>query len=310
MSKKFMQFFGMFLLAGGLFLTSCTDDTIDPTPTAATVSLGTGAGFISANAEIETGSNFAVNVIATSGTNPMKAITIYKDNIAIDFNDLTYNGSDATSNPALLFNTDKTSLNWEIGLMGDAADGSHDYKFEILDDNGLTNSVTINIITKTTATPLDKTLMGVLFNQAGPAGKGGLDLDDGLGLGSANALVEIRDMGIDCGLPDASNWRKQIGSANSADMRKVNLTALPAFTFAATVSKEAILEAYTTGTVLGNGMTDNCDPPVSVNDVSDPVVVGDMFVVFSNSKYYLIEVAKLNPTTMDNLDNYEMNVKY
>ena len=89
MSKKFIQFFGMFLIAGGLFLTSCTDDTIDPTPTGPSVSLGTGAGFISGNAEIETGSNFTVNVIATSGTNPMKAITIYKDNAVIDFNDLT-----------------------------------------------------------------------------------------------------------------------------------------------------------------------------------------------------------------------------
>ncbi|MCF8238810.1 MAG: hypothetical protein K9I85_11680 [Saprospiraceae bacterium] len=305
-----MQFFGMFLLAGGLFLTSCTDDTTDPTPTAATVSLGTGAGFISGNAEIETGSTFNVNVIATSGTNPMKALTVYKDNVAMDFNDLTFNGSGATSNPALLFNTDKTSLNWEIGILGEATDGSHDYKFEILDDNGLTNSVTINIITKTTATPLEKTLMGVLFNQAGPTGTGGLDLDNGTSLGSANVAVEIRDMGIDCGLPDATNWRKQIGSANSADMRKVDLTVLPAFTFAATVSKEAILEAYTTGTVLGSGMTDNCTTPVSVNDVSAPVVVGDMFVVLSNSKYYLIQVAKLNNTTTNNDDNYEMNVKY
>lgn len=307
-----MQFFGMFLLAGGLFLTSCTDDTIDPTPTPATVSLGTGAGFIGANAEIETGSAFKVNVIATSGTNPMKVITIYKDNVVIDFNDLTYNGSGATSNPALLFNTDKTSLNWEIGLMGDITEGSHDYKFEIQDEAtpGLTNSVTISITTKTLATPLEKTLMGVLFNQAGPAGKGGLDLDDGMGLGSTNAAIEIRDMGIDCGLPDASNWRKQIGSANSADLRKVDLTALPAFTFAATASKEAILEAYTTGTVLASAMTDNCTTPVSVNDVSAPCVVGDMFVVFSNSKYYLIRIAKLNNTTTNNDDSYEIDVKF
>lgn len=284
-----MQFFGMFLLAGGLFLTSCTDDTLDPTPTAATVTLGTGAGFIGANAEIETGSAFMVNVIANSGTNPMKAITIYKDNAVIDFNDLTYNGSGATSNPALLFNTDKTSLNWEIGLMGDAADGSHDYKFEIQDDNGLVNAVTISITTVTSTTPVDS-LMGVLFNQAGPMGTGGLDLDMGIGTGSTDATAEIRDQGIDIGQPVATNWIRKISGVNGSTLRK----AAAGTNFNTTTNKEAVLAAYTAGTD---------------KTVSDLIVAGDIYLVKNGTKYYMIRIAQVNMTSADNADNYVIDIK-
>ncbi len=284
-----MQFFGMFLLAGGLFLTSCTDDTLDPTPTAATVSLGTGAGFISTNAEIEKGSDFKVNVIATSGTNPMKAITIYKDNVAIDFNDLTYNGSGATSNPAVLFNTDKTSLNWEIGLMGDAANGSHDYKFEIVDDLALVNSVTISITTITSTTPVDS-LMGVLFNQAGPAGKGGLDLDLGIGTGSADPTAEIKDQGIDLGLPVATNWIRKIAGVNGSSLRK----AAAGTNFNTTSNKEAVLAAWNAG---------------SDKTVSDMIVAGDIYLVKNGTKYYMIRMAQVNMTSADNADNYVIDIK-
>lgn len=284
-----MQFFGMFLLAGGLFLTSCTDDTIDPTPTAATVTLGTGAGFIGANAEIETGSAFKVNVIATSGTNPMKAITIYKDNAVIDFNDLTYNGSGATSNPALLFNTDKTSLNWEIGLMGDITDGSHDYKFEIQDDNALISSVTISITTVTSTTPVDS-LMGVLFNQAGPMGTGGLDLDMGIGTGSTDATAEIRDQGIDIGLPNPTNWKQRITGVNGSTLRK----AAAGTNFNTTSNKEAILAAWTAG-------TDKVE--------SDKIAQGDIYLVKNGTKYYMIYFSEVNIVTTDNSDNYVIDIK-
>ncbi len=284
-----MQFFGMFLLAGGLFLTSCTDDTVDPTPTAATVSLGTGAGFISGNAEIETGSTFNVNLIATNGTDLMKVVTVYKDNAAMDFNDLTFNGSGATSNPALLFNTDKTSLNWEIGILGDAADGSHDYKFEIEDEGGLKNFVTINIMTVTSTTPVDS-LMGVLFNQGGPAGKGGLDLDMGIGTGSADPIAEIRDQGIDIALPNPTNWKQRISGVNGSALRK----ATAGTNFNTTSNKEAILAAWNAG-------TDKVE--------SDKIVQGDIYLVKNGTKYYMIYFSEVNIVTTDNTDNYVIDIK-
>ncbi|MEZ5030370.1 MAG: hypothetical protein R2787_03140 [Saprospiraceae bacterium] len=289
MSKKFMQFFGMFLLAGGLLMTSCTDDTTDPTPTAATVNLGTGAGYISGNAEIETGSTFTVNVIANAGTNPMKVITVYKDNVAIDFNDLTYNGSGATSNPAILFNTDKTSLDWEIGILSDNTDGSHDYKFEIEDEGGLKNSVTISIMTVTSATPVDS-LMGILFNQAGPTGTGGLDLDMGIGTGSADPIAEIRDQGIDIGLPNPTNWKQRISGVNGSTIRK----AAAGTNFTTTASKEAILDAWNAG-------TDKTE--------SDKIAQGDIYLVKNGMKYYMIYFSEVNIVTTDNSDNYVIDIK-
>lgn len=284
-----MQFFGMFLLAGGLFLTSCTDDGTDPTPTAATISLGTGAGFISGNAEIETGSTFNVNVIANAGTNPMKVITIYKDNAVIDFNDLTYNGSGATSNPAILFNTDKSSLDWEIGILSDNTDGIHDYKFEIEDEGGLKNSVTISITTMTSATPVDS-LMGVLFNQAGPVGTGGLDLDMGISTGSADPIAEIRDQGIDLGLPVASNWKQKISGVNGSAIRK----AAAGTNFTTTASKEAILDAWNAG-------ADKVE--------SDKIAQGDIYLVKNGTKYYMIYFSEVNIVTTDNSDNYVIDIK-
>ena len=65
------------------------------------------------------------------------------------------------------------------------------------------------------------TILGALFNQAGPSGTGGLDLDTGASLGSTNANVEVRDMGIDTALPLANNWRQKIAGVNGTEIRYV-----------------------------------------------------------------------------------------
>jgi hypothetical protein len=138
-----------------------------------------------------------------------------------------------------------------------------------------------------------------------------LDLDTGTGTGSADAAAELRDLGINCALPDASNWRRQIGTVNGADMKKVNVAQLENFTFAGVDKKETITLAFTTGTTLANGTSTTCaGVNTPVTDVSDAVAVGDMFVVFANSKYYLVRIDAVNSTTGDNLDSYEMSIKF
>ncbi len=162
-------------------------------------------------------------------------------------------------------------------------------------------------------TPLADTLNGVLFNQAGPAGTGGLDLDTGEGTGSTASESEIRDMGLDCTIPAPGlNWRRQIGTINDADMRAVDMTQVENFTFENVGSVEEIIGAYESGIDLADGESINCanTSTTAVTDVSEVLTAGDMFVVLSNGRYYLIRIDEVNETDMDNDDNYVISIKY
>jgi len=74
-------------------------------------------------------------------------------------------------------------------------DGSYVYTITVTDEFGLESNVefTVNVVA---ATPLE-VLNGVLFNAGGPAGTGGLDMDNGMSTGSTDEAAEIKDQGID-----------------------------------------------------------------------------------------------------------------
>lgn len=215
----------------------------------------------------------------------------------------------------MILGVDKDGVTYDINILPAAAQTVGDittYSFTVTDSNGATDLVDIVITTAAEpGTPITFNMTGVLFNQAGPAGTGGLDLDTGAGVGSANATADIRDLGIDCALPNATNWRQQIGTVNGADMRKVDISQLENFSFATVDKTEVILEAYTSGTALADGSSTTCGgATVAVTDVSAPVTVGDMFVVFANAKYYLIKIDEVNTTASTNGDNYKLSIKY
>jgi hypothetical protein len=291
MKNKFMHLFGFLLLAGTLVFTSCTKDE-DTDPTTPSVSLGTGAGFVSADATITVNTPFTVNIIATKGSADLKEVAVYKDDVLLGIAEIKFDGVDATTNPQSVSSFDAAALNWEIEIDGIALAATHTYRFTVIAEDGLTNSVSVTI---TTVEPVTED-MGVLLNAAGPAGTGGLNLATGQGTGSSDPSAHIRDNGIDVGLPVPTNWLQQIAPANNTKGVKLRAAAAGT-TWDGIANKGDIIAAFTAG---GSDLS-----------VTTKVAAGDMFIVNdpSDNSYYFIRIAEVNVTPDNNADNYMIDIK-
>jgi len=169
-------------------------------------------------------------------------------------------------------------------------DGSYVYTITVTDEFGLESNVefTVNVVA---ATPLE-VLNGVLFNAGGPAGTGGLDMDNGMSTGSTDEAAEIKDQGID----SDGNWLQLIAPAN--DSRLYFITPgengiSENFTFASIDSKETLAG------LVGSGL--------EVSQ-SGTVTAGDIFVVERAGTNYAFQVAEVNVIQADNSDNYVLNI--
>jgi len=312
--RQFLVFF-LFAAAVALFSTTgCTPDDPDVDPT-----IGFASDHVNSvndpypTTDFTTGqtSGFvyvALNAIA--GTGDLESLSIQEDGVKVptdrlSFFDLDGNTAVLVQNPILLIGYE-TGFFWEIGIDPQDDYSTKTYTFEVADVNGNTATATIDITTEFQGTPITMTLTGVLLNQAGPPGQGALDLDDGEGTGTVTGeweSAEIRDWGIDLGLPNDQNWKRQIGPMNYTTVRVAG--GLPGdFEFADIATKEEIQSYFDAGSDLPNGS--------GVTAKSDPVEVGDYFVVKSQdgNTYYFLEVTEVNVTTDDNNDSYKFNIKY
>jgi len=316
MQNFVLKLAGLGLIMTVLFFTSCGDDPVVTNPLGPDIQFVSDPAFLSSDADVIIGTPFSVKIRLSKGDAQLTSLEVKEGTTKLATSRYTINGGAiVTNNPLLITGVDKDGVTYDINILPAATQTVGDitiYSFSVSDSNGATDLVDIAITTAAApGTPITFDMSGVLFNQAGPAGTGGLDLDTGTGVGSANATADIRDLGIDCALPNTSNWRKQIGTVNGADMRKVDVSQLENFSFATVDKTEVILEAYTSGTALADGSSTTCGgATVAVTDVTAPVTVGDLFVVFANAKYYLIRVDEVNTTTNNNDDNYKLSIKY
>ncbi len=315
--KNFLSLFATaFLLSSVLFVSSCVeDDTTGP---------GTGGGnddppsvAISNVSEttVDGGTTITFTVTAAKGTNDLTSFVVTEDGVNLgtdrySITEFTDNGI-TLNNPQILVGNDASNFVYTVNITvpeeNPVPEDDADYVYEVfVTDGTLSDSdfitVTVEgVVIVDPTTPLDDTLFGVLLNQAGPAGTGGLVLNTGASVGSA--VGDIRDMGIDTDLPSASNWRQQIGPSNSAVMRVVNTDNLPeGFSFATTSNKEEIILAWDTGNEL----------TMEVNGLpaTDIVEVGDLYVVIQDGEFYLLSIASIDPTADDNSDSYTIDIKY
>jgi hypothetical protein len=293
MKTKFMHLLGALLVGGTLMMTSCTkDEDIIPDPTVPTIGFFAGAGLVTDDVTIEQGSSFKVNVRATKGSGNLSEVRVFEDNVLVAVSRIKVDNAAATTNPITVPSFDQGALNWVVEVQAVDHATAHVYKFEVVASDGPAASVSLTVTTFDPGTPVT-TLMGVLLNSAGPAGTGGLDLDNGAGTGSADAAAEIRDLGIDLGLPAATNWRQQIAPANNAELRK----APAGLTFGSITTKEQIEAGFNAaGANIAN---------------SDKLNGGELFYVRRNTNYYLIRIATvtIRPNMGDNSDFYEVDIK-
>jgi hypothetical protein len=317
MKNFVLKLTGLGLVMVALFFSSCGEDPIVVDPLGPEISFVADPGFLSADSEVMLGESFSVKVRLSKGDAQLNTLSINEGSDKLATSRYTINSGAVTSNnPLLIVGADKDGVTYSIDIAPSATAAIGDfitYSFTVADESNNTDLVDIVInITGPLTTPLTSTIPGVLFNQAGPAGTGGLDLDTGTGTGSAAAESEIRDLGLDCTMAAGTlNWLRQIGTINGAIMVRVDATQLENFTFDGVDNKEIVKDAYDTGIALSAGTSTNCasGATTTVQNTAD-VAVGDVFAVFANSKYYLFQVDDIIENTTGNGDSYELTIKF
>jgi len=299
--KKYFNWLAVSLLAVSVLTMGCDPDEFVPTPVADAPTI-TGDNLVFTNASFEgsdvLGTLTTFTVTTVKGTDALNTLTVTVDGEQPADGDITITdaeGTDLTNNPLLIVSGEGATYDVLLRLPSEF-DVVSTYNFEVADVNGLTGSVSVDVMVTNPGTPIIGDLTGVLLNQAGPTGTGGLDLDAGNGTGSADPDAELRDSGIDTAQPDATNWKQTISTVNNANLRYVG-TALTEGDFASVATKEAILAEWNAATEL-------------VDNTSSVVNVGDHFAVESNGLYYLLEVTDVTVTTDDNDDSYTFNIKF
>ncbi len=306
--KKVLWIFTSALLLSNLFVsTGCGDDTTDPINDLAPIVVITDGP--SAETVVGQDAIVTVKVEATKGTGALKTLTVLESGTKISLDRITIDGAAAAANPLLLVNpTDE--MTWTIGIDVHDAFDKRTYTVRVEDDNGLNDEITFDVTVQEANTEIN----GVLLNQMGPAGTGGIDLETGTGTGtSAHAgdptneylKADLRDMGIRPGATTGDNWAKRVGGINGSEVRYLdNPTEL---SFDNVKSKQGVIDAFNAGAVLTEEIS--TFPGVKVSKV---VVKGDVFMVKSGEKYFLVRVDDVIETLTlgDNTDNYKLSIKF
>ncbi|MEL6357099.1 MAG: hypothetical protein AAFQ37_09240 [Bacteroidota bacterium] len=252
---------------------------------------------------------FTLDIEATNGDAVLTSIAFYQDGVLLPADsviELSGFVDPIVSNPLPLADINALFRRYEIHPV-DPAEGASTFRVEAVDALGVSGDASITI---TYIVPEVTTISGVLLNQAGDTGTGGLDLDTGTGTGSNDMEAEIQDEGINTDLVPANNWRQQISAANDAELRVVDPTTFDGFDNVTNVAQ--IIAAFDGGTTPAGDDTVGGDPgedPVTGEDVTEPILIGDVFVVRRGDNYYLIRIDNITVRESDNDDNYELSIK-
>ncbi|MEM1327767.1 MAG: hypothetical protein AAGI23_17530 [Bacteroidota bacterium] len=304
-----------------LFFASCEEDTIGGgvDDVAPSISLVSEAGFISGDATQDVGAAIKFKVDVRPGSSDLNTLTIFEDGSRVPLARINL-----SANPLLIVDTDakENGATYEIEVTPDANiidAGVYTYSAEVADDAGEIATTSFILTTENPLTALTNNIEGVLLNQAGPAGTGGLDLSTGESVGSNDPAADIQDEGIDEDITVANNWRRQISGANGASVVFVDDIGKVAegLTFETVEFKEQIVDAFTSGlTLAGDDADCNCTDNTSGEEVSDVVQVGDIFAVSSvdnttnTTTIYLIQCTDVTMTDTGNSDSYTFDIKY
>lgn len=253
---------------------------------------------------------FSTKFKVSKGTAQLQSIEVLIDDVrAKDSSRLFYHNLQTpfNANPYTIPTADKDNLEKDIIIRSPMVPGVYKYTIKFIDATGLSSSknITATVGTKITM------LQGILLNQSGPAGQGGLDLDTGKSTGTVSsdpttATADIRDEGI-VNLNSDPTWRQQISGINGSVIKYVlkGKNGVPE-----TFKFEDIAFSEQIASLFGNGTNFTQKSTTGNRDVSDKVNVGEVFVVKNGDKHYLIIVKNVKVTTNDNSDSYTFDVKF
>lgn len=258
-----------------------------------------GSSVISAAA----GSLIKIPIDAQAGSASLTHIAVAEgDALVQDIGRLYFGDSSTafTDNPHPLSAEDQSGFVKDLYIRIPEMGRTLDYRVYLID---ATEEGSFFDFTVESADPLTL-IQGVLFNAAGPAGTGGLDLDDGASTGSDDILAEIKDEGINLDLPNADNWKRQIGGVDGAELRYViagQNGVAESFSFESTRNQTEIVAAFDNGI----GFVSENLAGLRISNIIHP---DDVFAVKDGESYYLIKIQEVNTTSGDNGDHYVIDI--
>lgn len=262
----------------------------------AEVSFVTGQDQISRDDTVSANALMTFQINAEQGEAPMSSFSVMRNDTLISLSELTFSGLIADNNPVALTGADQDSLNVTVSVNASKRSDVIDvYKFTITDE--LQNSSSVSATIFTSPTVLQAKL---LLNQSGPQGQGGINLFTGESTGTVESdptsdLAHIRDQGIDLDKVAAENWIQQIAPMNGS------LIKVPA------VGLE--FDALNTSADIEAAFNDTGSSDLEFAD-GEKVAVDDVYLIENSGSYFIIRITDINVTTGDNLDFYEMTIKY
>jgi len=266
------------------------------------------------NIAVMAGSLVKIDLNVQAGNPALSSIGVFEvvtpgDSTLVDIDRLYFGdccaGFEFTDNPNPLVGDDVNGFEKPIYIRAQEGNSATTYVILLVDADGRLYRNELIIDTNPIGNPVTE-LIGVLFNRAGPAGTGGLDLDSGASTGSAAAEAELKDSGIDSGASDANNWLQTFSGINGTEVKELfaNTNGVPENFSFEDVTVDRQIEVF-----FGAGqdfVNTNLDGEVS----SDAVSVGDTYVALKDGKYYLFVVREVNVSPTDNSDNYVFDIKF
>lgn len=258
-----------------------------------------GSGMIT----VDGGDIVSLKMIAEQGSSPLKIVAVYENDVLIeDVDRLEFAGFDVPENPFEVTGAFKEGFSEDLLVTAPSTAGDYKITLVVTDEAGQTASDDYTITVRSAETPVEYYEGFLLLNAGGPSGTGGADLDITSGtssVGSSSVEAEIKDLGIDTDRPPSSNWIQRITGANNATIRQIEpgLNGLSeSFDYSQITTKEMLPTIFNASTSLSGNTT-------------SVVEVGDMFIVERDGKYYALLMTNVVPTTDNNDDRYEFELK-
>ena len=236
-----------------------------------------------------------VNISALQGTGDLSTITVFENETLMDASRLSFDDNGMLTpflgNPEFTPNIGSFDATLAIEVASMVDSNLTNYRIELTDSEGLMSSATLSVLIENT---LDTTYTGVLVYNRDGQQFGGLNLYTGQAVAFNSPDAQIRDLGIDLNRPNATNWLRQIRAINGASLRIPGDNQPEGFSFENIRSRDALIAAYDAGTNIGD---------------SDPVEIGDIFLVQNGNDYFILNVTDVVVTATDNNDFYEFEIK-
>ncbi len=278
----------------------------DPLPVGPSISLVADAGFVTGDVDLGLGETVPLRVSVLPGDADLQSLKITEDGSNIKTDRLTFNnGNIVANNPLLITGNDVSGATYDVTIVPhDVVNTSRIITLEVTDKGNLTASISLAV--NITGTPVTE-ITGILLNQAGPAGQGGLNLNTGEGTGTVSTDpssldAHIKDEGIDINKAASENWKRQISGINGSVIRVPGNNMPEGFSYENIITSEALMAAYDVADEL---TVTNSDGEL----ISDPIEVGDVFLVKNGDDHWLLLVTNVTPTDSDNNDQIEFSIK-